>query len=282
MAQILWKDGVEPPDVAVGKSRNGSIATYTGSGDEAVEVEEMESPGGSEDQKPELKPETNQGQMMSDCLGEIIARASENLAKQMQQRGRPVEQLTRQAKNGESPSKQQQGQGARPVRPRDVSARSTSAGIYSLAKRRQALSANNAEQLPIVMSEGRQMPFLMSLASTVSEGSAALVVEATESEPEQKKAQIIPLRFPLTEEQRRTEEFLQQTGMSPEEFRELFKPGWTVAGAISPRENARRVRLGMCNLWYDTELVALKVKHAVREFLYKKRPFPEKPEPETT
>ena len=35
MAQILWKDGVEPPDVAVGKSKNGSIATYTGSGDEA-------------------------------------------------------------------------------------------------------------------------------------------------------------------------------------------------------------------------------------------------------
>lgn len=281
MAQILWKDGVEPPDVAVGKSKNGSIATYTGSGDEAVEVEEMENPGGSEDQKPELKPETNQGQMTSDYLSEIIAQASENLDKQMHQRGRPVEQLTRQAKNGESPSKQQQGQGVRPVRPRDVSARSTSAGIYSLAKRRQALSANNAEQLPIVMSEGRQMPILMSLASTASEGSVALVVESTEPEPE-KKAQIIPLRFPLTEEQQKSEEFFQQTGMSLEEFRELFKPGWTIAGAISPRENARRVKLGMCNLWYDTELVALKVKHAVREFLYRKRPFPEKPEPETT
>ncbi len=280
MAQILWKDGVEPPDVAVGKSKNGSIATYTGSGDEAVEVEEMENPGGSEDQKPELKPETNQSQTTSDYLSEIIARASENLAEQMHQRGRPVEQLTRQAKNGESPSKQQQGQ-VRPVRPRDVSARSTSAGIYSLAKRRQALSANNAEQLPIVMSEGRQMPILMSLASTASEGSVALVVESTEPEPE-KKAQIIPLRFPLTEEQQKSEEFFQQTGMSLEEFRELFKPGWTIAGAISPRENARRVKLGMCNLWYDTELVALKVKHAVREFLYKKRPFPEKPEPETT
>ena len=241
----------------------------------------MENPGGSEDQKPELKPETNQGQMTSDYLSEIIARASENLAEQMHQRGRPVEQLTRQAKNGESPSKQQQGQGVRPVRPRDVSARSTSAGIYSLAKRRQALSANNAEQLPIVMSEGRQMPILMSLASTASEGSVALVVESTEPEPE-KKAQIIPLRFPLTEEQQKSEEFFQQTGMSLEEFRELFKPGWTIAGAISPRENARRVKLGMCNLWYDTELVALKVKHAVREFLYKKRPFPEKPEPETT
>jgi hypothetical protein len=280
MAQILWKDGVEPPDAAVGKSKNGSIATYTGSGDEAVEVEEMENPGGSEDQKPELKPETNQSQTTSDYLSEIIARASENLAEQMHQRGRPVEQLTRQAKNGESPSKQQQGQ-VRPVRPRDVSARSTSAGIYSLAKRRQALSANNAEQLPIVMSEGRQMPILMSLASTASEGSVALVVESTEPEPE-KKAQIIPLRFPLTEEQQKSEEFFQQTGMSLEEFRELFKPGWTIAGAISPRENARRVKLGMCNLWYDTELVALKVKHAVREFLYKKRPFPEKPEPETT
>ncbi len=280
MAQILWKDGVEPPDVAVGKSKNGSIATYTGSGDEAVEVEEMENPGGSEDQKPELKPETNQSQTTSDYLSEIIARASENLAEQMHQRGRPVEQLTRQAKNGESPSKQQQGQ-VRPVRPRDVSARSTSAGIYSLAKRRQALSANNAEQLPIVMSEGRQMPILMSLASTASEGSVALVVESTEPEPE-KKAQIIPLRFPLTEEQQKSEEFFQQTGMSLEEFRELFKPGWTIAGAISPRENARRVKLGMCNLWYDTELVALKVKHAVREFLYRKRPFPEKPEPETT
>lgn len=186
MAQILWKDGVEPPDAAVGKSKNGSIATYTGSGDEAVEVEEMENPGGSEDQKPELKPETNQSQTTSDYLSEIIARASENLAEQMHQRGRPVEQLTRQAKNGESPSKQQQGQGVRPVRPRDVSARSTSAGIYSLAKRRQALSANNAEQLPIVMSEGRQMPILMSLASTASEGSVALVVESTEPEPEKK------------------------------------------------------------------------------------------------
>jgi len=263
MAQILWKGGKEPPDPVVSKDKSQPFATYTGPIEETAKVDEAEG------------PVSDRGQMTSDRLGEILARASEGLAQRLK---KTDEQLARQVKEGGSSNKQQ-SQVAQPVRPEGVVVRNVaiSAGIYSLAKRRQALGMDNAEQPLIIASGGRQMPILMSLAAM---SPAAPVVES--SELEHKEAQIIPLRFPLSEEQRKSEELCQKTGMTLEAFRELVAPGWTIAEMISPRENARRVKLGICNLWYDTELAALKAKHAVRDFLYKKRPFPEEPAPEVT
>lgn len=276
MAQILWKGGIEPPDAVVAKDKSQSIATYTGSIEETAEVDEAERP---EEQKPEAKSESNRGQMTSDRLGEMLARAGGHLAQQMQQAQRPVEQLARQVKEGGNTNKQQ-SQASQLVRPRNAAARSVSSvGVYSLAKRRQALGMNDAEQPLIITGGSQRLPVLMPLVAT---GSAALVVKVSEPEPERKEAQIIPLRFPLSEEQRRSEEFRREAGMSLKEFRELVAPGWTVAELISPRENTRRVKLGICNLWYDTEMAALKIKHAVRDFLYKKRPLLEESAPEVT
>lgn len=263
MAKILWHGGVEPPDAKAITGEGKTVAAYTGMIEEnTVKAEEMDEP------KPE-QPTSSYD------LGEMIARASAKLAEQTRERGRPTGRQPAQTQQGKKAvhNEKQQSQ-VTPTPIKGVAARQVSAsgaGIYKLAHKRILM---DDEPITIVVGDNQRMPVMMSLVSTESVA-PKLAVELEVEEPP-RKAEVIPIRFPLTDEQRKAEEFYQATGIKPMDIKAMFEPGWTMAEMLSPRANARRVRLGICNRWYDAEVAILKAKHAVHDFFYKKRPLPGK------
>lgn len=280
MAQILWKGGVEPPDVKPKAGGTSSVATYTGSVEE--ELAEMEVDTAEEGERQPVRETFD--------LDAMVARVSEKWATERQ--SRPVEQVVKDVHKQpahESTEKQQQGQKVKKaIAPQGVASKGgvatrrsrslvAGAGVYELAQRRQKI--NLEEQPLIIASDNQRMPVMMSL-SAVAGSTVPVQVVIEEPEPEPKKAQIVPLRFPLTEEQQKAEKLYRETGIKPADIsiiKEMFEPGWTVAGVLSPKENVQRVKLRLNNLRFDAEAMALKAKHAAHDFLYKKRPLPGKP-----
>lgn len=272
--QIHWHGGVEPPDQdnLFGKSR--PLVTYTGTEeneDAVVEVAEGE----------QAEPECQSARISSEDLGAMIARASERLAQDQRVR-RPVEESTRQANNGENPNKQQKGQvvssktQAVNASQMAVSNNAKALGVtygsddelYSLAQGRMTARAEE----PLVVESSLQQRQLVMMSRAVR-GSVVVEIDTDElSRPEPKPAPTI-VQFPLSEERQRAEDFYRQTGMKVEDFRDLFAPGWTVAEMISPRENARRMRIFFYDRVCDAELAKLKIAKAVHEFLHKKRSY---------
>ncbi len=263
MVQILWHGGVEPPDVKKETGKGASIATYTGDMEETVEVEAAES-------------ESKQEQLAtSESLDKLIARASEKLAKQTKGRARPAEEQT-----VHKPKQQRQvAPASKAVAPKtSVTARRASintAGVYNLARKRR-IDIGITEQPLIIAGDYQPLPVMMPLMTMDSSAAPEIVIEVAAEKPQPRRAEVIPIRFPLTDEQQKREEFYQQTGMTPADLRELLTPGWTIAGMLDPREHARRIRTGFWNRVYDVEYTVVKAKHTMRDFLYKKRPASEK------
>lgn len=277
--QILWKDGKEPQDQdnCFGKfDKSRPLATYTDAvenEDVAVEIAEGE----------QTKPECQSTGISSESLGEIITRASERLAQEQRFR-RPVEESTRQANSGKDPkNKQQKGQVVVPTvaaaanasqtvasRARIVEMISSDDELYLLAQKR--MEARAKEPL-VIESDLRQHQLVM--MSRAVRGSVVVEIDA---EPlprsETKPVPTTVVRFPLSEERQRADEFYRATGIRLEDFiGEITKPGWTVAEMISPRENAWRIKMGFYDCVYNVELMKLKFTKAVGEFLHKKRPY---------
>lgn len=275
--RILWKDGKEPQDQDNCFGKNRSLATYTGvaeNADAAVEVTEDE-------QQAEPVPKCQSAGISSGGLGEIIARASEKLAQDQRIR-RPVEGITRQANNGGKPNKQQKGQvvaptsaktkGSQTVTPRIIEINSSDDELYLLAQKRMEARAEG----PLVIESNLEQRRLAMMSRAVR-GSVVVEIEADtlpQSEAKPEPVSTAVLRFPLSEERQRADQFYQATGIKFEDFvEELLRPGWTVAGMISPRENAKRIKLFFCNCVYDAELAKLRAAKAVDEFLHKKRSY---------
>lgn len=266
MVQILWKDGIEPPDLPGKKRGSESIATYTGKVEEETVAKEAEQNGDEPKPKPEQKAAASE-----QSIGEMIERIRENLAEQMQQgRARPV--------GGpvvHKPGRQQQSQVGEDAKmtARNYAATQwkppTIAEMYYLKRRSEETNGQPLTIASECASASVMTPLILG-SSAVPE----LVIGIKVEEPRKKAA--VPIAFPLSDEQRKREEFYQQTGMTPAELRELLEPGWTLAGALDPRENARRIRTGFWNRVYDVEFTMAKAKHTVHDFLFKKRPVPEK------
>lgn len=276
--QIQWHGGKEPRDQDNCFSKNRSLATYTGmmeDGDIAVGVAEDEQ---SESGGSECRP----AGVSSKELGEMIARARERLTQEQVLR-RPVEESTRQAKNGENPSKQQKGQvGVSPVKVAGVSrtvlpkARAIEVDgsddeLYFLAQKRMEARAED----PLVIESNLQQHQLVMISRAVR---GSVVVEIDTDDEPQSEEKPTPtteiLRFPLSEERQRADKFYRETGIKFDDFiEEVLKPGWTVAEMIDPREHARRMKIFFCDRVYDAELAKLRITKAVDEFLHKKRPY---------
>lgn len=240
---ILWKDGREPPDAAVKTGEGESLATYTGELEmteaEVTETEEIE----------EIKVEEADATQPGKSLEQIIAEVGEKFAERGITRPEPQQAIHK------------------VVEPRAMTRRRPMSGIRYLRRD----MGTDADTMPIIVAEGQRLPAMMTLAAAGAAATQLVILEA--DEPETKKAEIIPIRAPLSEQQQKAEEFYRKTGITQEELKAMLAPSWTIAGALDPRENAKQLGLGLQSLWYDTELAALKIKHAVHEVLYKKRPL---------
>lgn len=229
--------------------------------------------------------------MTSSEFGEMIARIQENLAKQTQWNRRPVEESPQQAKNGENPKNKQQSQ-VSPAKPKKASSSravtpggggmsrrlSSPAEIYSLAERRMRLDVGSDTE-PLVIASGTGQGRTSVLMAMAARGSTAVVLEAEaieEAQPQvkpQQRTRVIPVQFPLSEEQQWKENFYRATGRRATDttLSEMFEPGWSIAGLLSPTENAWRLKHGLSDRLLDAEFVMVKAKAAVRDFLHKKR-----------
>lgn len=270
---ILWKDGVEPKDPAILAKEAKAIAGYVG--ETEVPVTETGEEGTASNTEVEMAEQLRHTVADKDYkpldVGAFIEKMDEKCAEMMkaaQTRPSMVRAPARPAIKQESQGKEKTT--VKGTFPRRVMASGMASSMAGSLPRRRTF---NEESLNIV-GENHAVPstlFLLTREATAPNLDLGVIAVEKEKEPE--LAKIIPIGIPLSEEQRRDEEFYRNTGIKPTDIRAILEPGWTVAEALNPCEQARRAWHRICDCRYDAEMLAVRAKHAVHNFLHKKRPF---------
>lgn len=265
MAHILWKGGKVPPDAAVVTGEIKSVAAYTGT------AEEAESVVAEENQQVDPQ-EGNKSRSLDEILEGLNAKAAEVMRSGTNPRrvGPRPERSDPQPSSPTAATPTVNKPESTTLRGAAVRRSPMGGTVYNLARRRTEIGTG-----PIVVAAAGSSQLLARVAvmreAVVPRLTEEFVVD-DQRDLEPQRAQIIPLRLPMTEEQRRADRFYRESGINMADVRAILEPGWTVAGMLDPRENARRLYIGIRNCGYDVEMMALKAKHAVHDFLHKKRP----------